>query len=81
MAVVDPLYLPESETRFLRLVLYDGPAHTYGLAEIDVKDLAFGASPNAFFEAIAREAPRGILPARVFRRAIVLDCYKRRRRR
>src|SRR5215510_9737091 len=58
----DPLYLPESETRFLRLVLHDGPTHTYGLAEIDVKDLAFGASPNAFFEAIAREAPRGYFP-------------------
>src|SRR5712691_7022434 len=58
----DPLYLPESETRFLRLVLHDGPAHAYGLAEIDVKDLAFGASPNAFFEAIAREAPRGYFP-------------------
>ena len=58
----DPLYLPESETRFLRLVLHDGPARAYGLAEIDVKDLAFGASPNAFFEAIAREAPRGYFP-------------------
>jgi hypothetical protein len=59
---LDPLYLPESETRFLRLVLHDGPAHVYGLAEVDVKDLAFGSSPNAFFEAIARETPRGYLP-------------------
>jgi hypothetical protein len=58
----DPLYLPESETRFLRLVLHDGPARAYGLAEIDVKGLAFGASPNAFFEAVAREAPRGYFP-------------------
>jgi F5/8 type C domain len=58
----DFLYLPESEARFLRLVLHDGPAHAYGLAEIDIKDLAFGASPNAFFEAMAREAPRGYFP-------------------
>jgi hypothetical protein len=58
----DPLYLPESETRFLRLVLHDGPARAYGLAEIDVKDLAFGTSPNAFFQAMAREAPRGYFP-------------------
>jgi F5/8 type C domain len=58
----DHLYLPESETRFLRLVLHDGPARAYGLAELDVKDLAFGASPNAFFEAVAREAPRGYFP-------------------
>ncbi len=58
----DYLYLPESETRFLRLVLHDGPMHAYALAEIDVKDLAFGASPNAFFEAVAHEAPRGYFP-------------------
>jgi hypothetical protein len=58
----DALYLPESETRFLRLVLHDGPVRAYGLAEIEIKDLAFGASPNAFFEAIAREAPRGYFP-------------------
>ncbi len=58
----DPLYLPESETRFLRFVLHDGPTHAYGLAEIDVKDLSFGASPNAFFEAIARDTPRGYFP-------------------
>ena len=58
----DPLYLPESETRFLRLVLHDGPAHAYDLAEIEVKDLAFGASPNAFFEAMAHDAPRGYFP-------------------
>jgi hypothetical protein len=58
----DHFYLQESETRFLRLVLHDGPARAYGLAEIDVKELAFGASPNAFFEAVAREAPRGHFP-------------------
>jgi hypothetical protein len=58
----DALYLPESETRFLRLVLHDGPTRAYGLADIAVKDLAFGASPNAFFEAIARDAPRGYFP-------------------
>jgi hypothetical protein len=58
----DYLYLPESETRFLRLALRDGPARAYGLAEIDVKELAFGASPNAFFMAVARDAPRGYFP-------------------
>ena len=58
----DPHLLPESETRHVRLRLHDGPAKAYGLAEIDVKDLAFGASPNAFFAAIAAEAPRGRFP-------------------
>jgi F5/8 type C domain-containing protein len=58
----DAIYLPESETRFLRLLLHDGPLHVYGLAELEIKDLAFGASPNAFFEAIAQDAPRGYYP-------------------
>jgi hypothetical protein len=58
----DALLLPEAETRFLRLALYDGPARTYGLAELEIKDLAFGASPNAFFQALARESPRGTYP-------------------
>lgn len=58
----DPHLLPESETRYVRLRLQDGPTKAYGLAEIEVKDLAYGATPNAFFEAIARQAPRGHYP-------------------
>jgi hypothetical protein len=58
----DPHLLTESETRFVRLHLEDGPAKAYGLAEIEIKDLAFGASPNAFIEAIAKDAPRGMYP-------------------
>jgi len=57
-----PLYLPESETRYLRLALHHGPAQGYALAEIEIKDLAFGASPNAFLGAIARDAKRGMYP-------------------
>jgi hypothetical protein len=58
----DALFLPEAETRFLRLTLQDGPARTYGLAELEIKDLAFGVSANAFFQAVARESPRGTYP-------------------
>lgn len=58
----DPHLLPESETRYVRLRLQGGPAKSYGLAEIDVKDLAWGASPNTFFDALARSAPRGHYP-------------------
>ncbi len=58
----DPLLLSESETRFVRLAMHDGPARAYGLAEIEIRDLAFGASANAFFEAVARESPRGQYP-------------------
>jgi F5/8 type C domain len=58
----DALLLPEAETRFLRLVLHEGPTRAYGLAELQIRDLAFGASPNAFFQAVARESPRGAYP-------------------
>lgn len=58
----DFLYLPESEARLLRLRLEDGPGRNYGLAEIDVKELAFSSSANAFFENVARESPRGHYP-------------------
>ena len=58
----DPVWLPEAETRFLRLALHEGPQRTYGLAELEIKDLAFGASANSFFQAAAREFPRGTYP-------------------
>src|SRR5262245_52503189 len=58
----DALLLHEAETRFLRLVLHEGPGRGYGLAELQIRDLAFGASPNAFFQAMARESPRGAYP-------------------
>jgi len=58
----DAIALPDSETRYLRLALHDGPAHRYELAELEIKNLAFGESPNAFFQALARDAPRGNYP-------------------
>ena len=59
---MDPLMLPESEARFVRLKLLDGPGQFYELSEVEIKNLAFGKSPNAFFEAIAGEAARGQYP-------------------
>ena len=58
----DAVWLPETETRFVRLALHDGPRRAYGVAELELKDLAFGASANAFFQAVAREWPRGTFP-------------------
>jgi hypothetical protein len=58
----DAVWLPEGETRFLRLAVQDGPTPSYALAELEVRDLAFGASANAFFQALARESPRGTYP-------------------
>jgi F5/8 type C domain len=58
----DPLMLPESQARYVRLHLQGGPTESYALAEIDVKDVAYGASANAFIEAIAADSPRGRYP-------------------
>ena len=54
------LLLPESETRFLRLLL--PAAKRYRLTAIDVRELSFGATANGFFQAIASESPTGQYP-------------------
>jgi hypothetical protein len=56
------LLLPESETRYLRLLLRDAPASEHRLTGIEVRDVAFGAHPNAFFQAIAKESAPGLYP-------------------
>jgi hypothetical protein len=56
------LMLTESDTRYVRLALHDGPKRGYALAEVVVQDLAFGETPNAFFAALARAARRGAYP-------------------
>jgi hypothetical protein len=58
----DALQLQESEARFARLHLLRGPAGSYALSEVEVKDLSFGATANDFFTALARESPRGSYP-------------------
>jgi hypothetical protein len=58
----DWLFLPESESRHLRLALEAGPSAGYAVAELDVRPLSFGASLNDFFSAIAAESPRGAYP-------------------
>ncbi|MEO7323665.1 MAG: discoidin domain-containing protein [Dokdonella sp.] len=59
---IDPLLLPESQARGLRIAIHDGPHNAYGLTEVDIKELSFGASANAFFAELAREQPRGSYP-------------------
>ncbi len=54
----DYLYLPETESRYLRLRFGEGS----GVPKIDVKPLDWAASPDAFFAAVAKDAPRGLYP-------------------
>jgi hypothetical protein len=57
----DFLYLPESESRFLRLRM-DGGGKGVAIGELRVEPLEFSASPNAFFAAIAKDSRRGAYP-------------------
>jgi hypothetical protein len=59
----DHLFLPDADARFLRLELA-GPAGGagFGLRELRVAPLAASSSRNAFFEGIAKDAPRGNYP-------------------
>ena len=58
----DAVALPDAESRYLRLALWEGPAPSYDIAEVEVMDPDFGESPNAFVEAVARVSPRGYFP-------------------
>lgn len=58
----DALFLPQAQARYVRLRLLDGPGKAYGLSRLEVKDRAWGASPNVFFQDEARRAPRGMYP-------------------
>lgn len=58
----DYLALPESEARYVRLSVGDGPARSFALAELEVKPLAFAAHPNDLIKAMAAESPKGWFP-------------------
>ena len=58
----DYIFLPESDTRFVRLTLERGPSDVFGLREVAVEPLEWGASQNSFFTAVAKDAPRGTYP-------------------
>jgi hypothetical protein len=58
----DPILLTESETRYLRVAMHAGPASRYTLERLDLQPLAFGADANTFFQALAKQAPRGSYP-------------------
>ena len=59
----DDIFLPESESRHVRLALSrPGGKDGYGIREIVVQPLSYSETPNAFFDAVSREAPRGTYP-------------------
>ncbi len=60
----DYLYLPESESRHVRVRLTGAPeaAERAALAAVAVQPLAWSATREAFFQAIAADARRGLYP-------------------
>ena len=59
----DYLYLPDSESRWLRLRLrHSSRGAGYGIRAMRVQPIGFSASPNQFFEHVAREERRGLFP-------------------
>ncbi|MEP6484407.1 MAG: discoidin domain-containing protein [Rudaea sp.] len=60
--LIDSLLLTESETRYVRLAMHRGKVGLYRIREILVEPIEFGATPNAFFSAVAKDAPRGQYP-------------------
>lgn len=59
----DYLYLPDTESRYLRLNLqHSSRGRGYGVNRVQIQPYSFSGSPNQFFEAIARDAPRGLYP-------------------
>jgi hypothetical protein len=60
---VDYLYTPDAESRYIRIALPAGGNDVgYGIRDVAIKPVEFSASPNRFFEAIARDAPPGTYP-------------------
>ena len=58
----DWLALPETEARYLRFDLVDGPNWRYGIRDISLKPLSFATTPNDFVRSVAADLPRGALP-------------------
>ncbi|HYS14901.1 MAG TPA: discoidin domain-containing protein [Burkholderiaceae bacterium] len=59
---LDALFLPESETRYLRLKLLRSRGARYALAEIELPDHRQWPTLNAALATLAAEAPRGHVP-------------------
>ena len=58
----DYLALPETEARYVRIVMTRGAGRGFGLRAIHIEPLEWAATPNAFLQAVADDAPRGRYP-------------------
>jgi len=58
----DWIALPESEARYVGIVVRGGPGQARRLAEVKAEPLAFAATPNDFIRSVAGQSRRGLFP-------------------
>jgi F5/8 type C domain-containing protein/alpha-L-rhamnosidase-like protein len=58
----DYIYLPETETRYLRIAIHGGDDRSFGIRTLTVEPISWSESRNAFFAAVAHDAPHGDYP-------------------
>ena len=58
----DYLYLPETESRYLRILIHGGDDRAYAIRTLTIEPVDWSATRNAFFAAVARDAPHGDYP-------------------
>ena len=57
------VYLPDTETRYLRLSLDEASrGRGFAIRDVEVKPAVWSQTPNDFFANLAKEAPRGAYP-------------------
>ena len=59
---LDPLVLPDSTARYLRLALTTTAAPAFELADVALLDAEAGATANTFITALGKQLPRGSVP-------------------
>ncbi|TMC59359.1 MAG: discoidin domain-containing protein, partial [Chloroflexi bacterium] len=65
----DYIYMPDAESRLIRIALArSSRGRGYGIATVSVEPVRFSASPNQFFEAIARDGAEGMYPKYLYGR-------------
>jgi hypothetical protein len=56
------IYLPETETRYLKIELNKSNKNGFALTELTFEPLSFGSNLNRFFETVSSHYPRGFYP-------------------
>ncbi len=56
------IYLPESEARYIKVVMNESNRKGFTVRNIEIASLDFSSNMNNFYQRIAHDAPRGLYP-------------------